>query len=126
VPLPALNEWTTFRIGIADLIARGNSVSCCPGIADLKSILNIFVVEPSGEIDIEFDKVRFVVPVNFEIFGDTPNPDLSILSYNPDGLVTTLSETVADRGNVFRLIKTAGGQGNAFFNFSAGARDISD
>lgn len=60
VPLPANGVWTEYRIGIADLIDNGNSVPCCPGIAKLNSITNLFVVEPSGVIDVVFDNVRLV------------------------------------------------------------------
>jgi beta-glucanase (GH16 family) len=60
LPLPANGVWTEYRIGVADLIDNGNSVPCCPGIAKLNSISNIFVVEPSGAIDVVFDNVRLV------------------------------------------------------------------
>ncbi len=60
VPLPANGTWAEYRIGVADLIDNGNSVSCCPGIAKLNAITNIFVVEPSGAIDVVFDNVRLV------------------------------------------------------------------
>ena len=60
VPLPADGVWTEYRIGVAELIARGNSVPCCPGIAKLNSISNIFMVEPTGAIDVVLDNVRLV------------------------------------------------------------------
>ncbi len=60
VPLPANGVWAEYRIGVADLIDNGNSVSCCPGVAKLNAITNIFVVEPSGAIDVVFDNVRLV------------------------------------------------------------------
>ena len=58
VPLPADGVWTSYSIGIADLIDNGNSVPCCPGIAKLNAITNLFVIEPSGAIDVSFDNVR--------------------------------------------------------------------
>jgi len=61
IPLPADGVWTEYSIGINDLIDNGNSVPCCPGIAKLNAITNIFVVEPSGAIDVSFDNVRFEV-----------------------------------------------------------------
>ncbi|MDO8343365.1 MAG: family 16 glycosylhydrolase [Cellvibrio sp.] len=61
IPLPADGVWTEYTIGVADLIDNGNSVPCCPGIAKLNAITNIFVVEPSGAIDVSFDNVRLVV-----------------------------------------------------------------
>lgn len=60
VPLPADGVWTEYRIGVAELISKGNSNSCCPGIAKLNSITNLFVIEPSGAIDVLFDNVRLV------------------------------------------------------------------
>lgn len=58
LPLPADGVWTSYSIGIADLIDNGNSVPCCPGIAKLNAITNLFVIEPSGAIDVSFDNVR--------------------------------------------------------------------
>lgn len=58
VPLPEIGVWTSYSIGVADLIDNGNSVSCCPGVAKLNAITNLFVVEPSGAIDVSFDNVR--------------------------------------------------------------------
>lgn len=58
IPLPTDGVWTSYSIGVAELIAKGNSVPCCPGIANLNAITNIFVVEPSGQIDVVFDNVR--------------------------------------------------------------------
>ncbi len=60
IPLPADGVWTSYSIGVAELIAKGNSVACCPGIANLSAISNAFVVEPSGAIDVVFDNVRLV------------------------------------------------------------------
>jgi beta-glucanase (GH16 family) len=61
IPLPADGVWTEYSIGIADLIDNGNSVPCCPGIAKLNAITNLFVVEPSGAIDVDFDNVRLEI-----------------------------------------------------------------
>lgn len=60
VPLPENGVWGEFRIDVADLIARGNSNSCCPGSANLNAITNIFVMEPSGAMDVVFDNIRLV------------------------------------------------------------------
>lgn len=60
VPLPANGVWTEFRIDVADLIDNGNSNSCCPGSAKLNAITNIFVIEPSGEIDLVIDNIRLI------------------------------------------------------------------
>lgn len=60
LPLSADGVWTSYSIGVTELIAKGNSVACCPGIANLSVISNVFVVEPSGAIDVVFDNVRLV------------------------------------------------------------------
>ncbi|MCE3252614.1 MAG: hypothetical protein K0Q67_1634, partial [Cellvibrio sp.] len=60
VPLPADGVWTSYSIDIADLIDNGNSNSCCPGVANLAGLINAFVVEPSGAIDVSFDNIQFV------------------------------------------------------------------
>lgn len=65
VPLPASNGvWTEYRIAVSDLIDNGNSISCCPGIARLSEITNIFVVEPSGAMDVSFDNIRLEIPAD--------------------------------------------------------------
>jgi beta-glucanase (GH16 family) len=60
LPLPANGVWTEFRIDVADLIAKGNSNACCPGAARLNAITNIFVVEPTGAIDMVIDNIRLI------------------------------------------------------------------
>ncbi|HEY8941580.1 MAG TPA: family 16 glycosylhydrolase [Cellvibrio sp.] len=60
VPLPADGVWGSFSISVADLMARRNSIDPS-GIANIKNISNIFVMEPSGAIDIVFDNIRLEV-----------------------------------------------------------------
>jgi hypothetical protein len=122
VPVANNGEWKEIRIAVADLIDNGNSITA--GAANLNIIANIFVIEPSAAMDVSFDNIRLVVPSTYGIYADAPHAELQIQSYNPDGLVTTSSVTETDRGNVFRVVKTASGQGNAYFNNIAGARDI--
>ncbi len=59
VPLPTTGTWGSYSIDVADLLDNGNSNSCCPGMADIAAIYNIFVMEPTGAIDVSFDNVRF-------------------------------------------------------------------
>lgn len=124
VPVTTIGQWQEYTIAISDLIDNGNSITA--GSAALNAITNLFVIEPSGAMDVSFDNIRLVVPLNYSIYGDAPNSELQIQSYNPDGLVTTSSVAETNRGNVFRVVKTATGQGNAYFNNIAGARDISN
>jgi beta-glucanase (GH16 family) len=124
VPVAANGEWKEIRIAVADLIDNGNSVTA--GSANLNNIANLFVIEPSAAMDVSFDNIRLVVPSSYSIFDDSPNAELQIQSYNPNGLVSTSSVAESNRGNIFRVVKTATGEGNAFFNITSGVRDISD
>ena len=56
VPAGTLGEWALFSIDVADLIDNGNSYAS--GAANLGAITNLFVVEPSGAMDVEFDNIR--------------------------------------------------------------------
>lgn len=58
--LPATGTWGEYRINIADLIARGNSIQS--GIANLSAITNMFVIEPTAAMDVSFDNIRFEKP----------------------------------------------------------------
>lgn len=58
--LPAIGVWGEYRINISDLIAKGNSIQS--GIANLSSISNIFVIEPTAAMNVSFDNVRLVKP----------------------------------------------------------------
>jgi beta-glucanase (GH16 family) len=59
VTLPEVGQWAEVRIGVAELIAKGNSIQA--GKADIKAITNIFVVEPSTAMNVSFDNVRLEV-----------------------------------------------------------------
>jgi len=58
--LPATGVWGEYRINVSDLIAKGNSIQS--GIANLSSISNVFVIEPTGAMNVSFDNVRLVKP----------------------------------------------------------------
>lgn len=58
--LPAVGVWGEYRINVSDLIAKGNSIQS--GIANLSSISNIFVIEPTAAMNVSFDNVRLVKP----------------------------------------------------------------
>ena len=60
VTLPAVGQWAEYRISVSDLIAKGNSLAS--GKASITAITNIFVVEPSGTMDVSFDNIRLVKP----------------------------------------------------------------
>jgi hypothetical protein len=57
VDLPPTGMWGQYRIDLADLLANGNSIVA--GSADLESVVNVFVIEPSAAMDVSFDNIRF-------------------------------------------------------------------
>lgn len=57
VALPATGEWGEIRIAVADIFANSNSLDPS-GIADPTSVINVFVVEPSGVMTFKLDNVR--------------------------------------------------------------------
>jgi hypothetical protein len=132
VPLPASNGvWESFSIDVADLINNGNSIPCCPGIATLNNITNIFVMEPSGTITVVFDNVRFEAEAAtnvfaplplFTMYGNSLASGLVVQSYNPSGAITSSEVTDdVDHGQVFHVVKTSNAGGNVFFNVTGGA-----
>ncbi|MFT7559179.1 MAG: endo-1,3(4)-beta-glucanase [Flavobacteriales bacterium] len=85
VTLPELGTWGEFRIPIATLLANGNSFGS--GIADITSIANIFVAEPTAPMDVMFDNIRFELgepnpePTPTPTPTPTPNPDGELVVY---------------------------------------------
>jgi beta-glucanase (GH16 family) len=58
VSFDGLSQWQEIRIPIASLIASGNSYS--PGnSANLADVINVFVIEPDGEMTLMLDNIRF-------------------------------------------------------------------
>lgn len=129
VTLSADGVWAEYRIKVADLIAKGNSNPCCAGAANLSVITNLFVIEPTGAMDVSFDNVRlevpaFAAPPLFTMYDDVIATGLQIQTYNPSGQITASEVTETGRGKVFNVAKT-GADGNAFFNVAAGPANIS-
>ncbi|MET0356817.1 MAG: carbohydrate binding domain-containing protein, partial [Cellvibrio sp.] len=130
VSLPSDGVWAEYRIKIADLIDNGNSNSCCPGFANLSALANLFVIEPTGAMDVSFDNVRlqvpaFVSPPLFTMYENSLTTGLQVQSYNPDGKITPSETPEAGRGYIFNVVKT-GANGNVFFNIVDGPVDISN
>lgn len=129
VTLPADGVWGEYRVKVADLIAKGNSNPCCGGIANLSAITNLFVIEPTGAMNVSFDNVRlevpaFAAPPSFMMYEDVLTTGLQVQSYNPDGKITSSEVAETSRGKVFNVVKT-GATGNVFFNVTAGPVNIS-
>lgn len=60
VTLPANGQWGEVRVSIAELIAHGNSLAA--GAANLASISNLLVLEPTGPLDVTVDNIRLIKP----------------------------------------------------------------
>jgi beta-glucanase (GH16 family) len=60
VSLPALDTWSEVRISLATLIAAGNRYA--PGsYANISDVVNLFVIEPTGAMELQLDNIRLVV-----------------------------------------------------------------
>ena len=116
--------WKTFRIDVATLIARGNSIE--PGAANIAALTNVFVVEPSGVMNVDVDNIRLVVKEDeaeptedMDIFvgglsADWGNPGFNV--WRDGGQVITIDATVndADKGTVTQVAFTATGMGTFY------------
>ncbi|MEN0039089.1 MAG: family 16 glycosylhydrolase [Cellvibrio sp.] len=125
VPVAENGVWKEFRIGLATLKNKGNSMNGGNGKANLASINNTFVVDSTGAIDVSFDNIRiegqastgvdvFAPLPLFTVFGDAIGSGLDIGIYKPEN-VSTSAVTEAGRGSVFKVVKT-GGDGNVSFH----------
>ena len=108
VPVPALNTWQEVRIPVAELLAGGNRYS--PGnVADIGDILNPFVVEPTGAMELQLDNVRFEYNLaNVDtavIFDDQLHAPFEYLQYVANGSVDMeiLAGEEAEHGNVAQM-----------------------
>lgn len=125
VPVAENGVWKEFRITLEDLKDNGNSMNGGNGRANLASIINTFVVDSTGAIDVSFDNIRiegeastsvdvFAPLPLFTVFGDAIGSGLDIQVYKPEN-VTTSTVVESGRGSVFKVVKT-GGDGNASFH----------
>ncbi len=125
VPVTENGVWNEFRITLADLKDNGNSMNGGNGRANLASIINTFVVDSTGAIDVSFDNIRiegeagtgvdvFAPLPLFTVFGDAIGSGLDIQVYKPEN-VTTSTAVEGARGSVFKVVKS-GGDGNVSFH----------
>jgi hypothetical protein len=124
--------WKTFRIDVATLIARGNSIE--PGSANIAGLSNVFVVEPSGVMNLDVDNIRLVVKEeepeateDMDIYvggldADWGNPGFGV--WQDGGQVITIDATVndPDKGTVTQVAFTATGMGT--FYIQGAAKDL--
>ncbi|TYK67254.1 glycoside hydrolase family 16 protein [Colwellia echini] len=122
-----LGEWQEVRINLQTLLDDDNAFSA-GSFADDTSIINPFVMEPTGVMTVKFDNIRYESPDNsgqqIIMYDDNVTGDIVFNSYNPDGFVTSSEIAEVDRGNVVEVVKT-GGTGNWYLDSSAAPFDIS-
>ncbi len=126
VTLPETGTWATIRINIDELLAQENRYS--PGssaIAD--SVVNVFVVEPTGAMEFKLDNIRLEkppAPQTSMLYDDLLAEGLIFNSYNPDSLVSYEEIAEEGRGSVLEVTKT-GATGNVYFQADV-PYDVSD
>lgn len=103
--IPPLNEWTEVKINIAELIESGNSVA--DGMANIGDIVNVFVIEPNGVMDLKIDNIRFVKNASsltsVNIFDDIEHAPYTLGSYSVSGDVVI--EDIDSGDNNHGLVK---------------------
>ncbi|WDE08221.1 family 16 glycosylhydrolase [Thalassomonas viridans] len=102
VPLPELSMWQQVRIPVADLLAGGNRFS--PGnFADIRDIINPFVIEPTGVMNLQLDNVRFEYSLanadTAVIFDDNLHAPFEYLHYVANGSVDMEIVAAAETGH---------------------------
>src|SRR5690606_8234872 len=128
-----VGEWDEFRITLGELIANGNSLA--GGKATLASVVNTFVIDPSGAMDVSFDNVRlageassgvevFAPLPSFTVYENNAGAGLQVQSHNPAGQIVASEVAEGERGNVFKVVKS-GAEGNIFFNVTEGPVSLS-
>ncbi|WP_448246203.1 family 16 glycosylhydrolase [Thalassotalea agariperforans] len=124
-PTP-IGVWTEVRINIQALLADENAFS--PGqFADATSIVNPFVLDPTGIMSAQFDNIRIESGGGGQtvtLYDDAATGDIVFDSYNPDGAITATEVAEDGRGNIIEIVKT-GANGNWYLNSSASPFDIS-
>ncbi len=90
VNLADAGEWMEVRLNVADMMANGNSLS--PGnYANLTSIANPFVLEPTGPVTFAVDNIRYEYSLDgvdtAVIYDDSDQPPFSMGKYVANGSV---------------------------------------
>lgn len=106
--LPDTGVWQQVRLPVEPLIANGNRYA--PGsTANLASIVNPFVIEPTGPIVMKFDNVRFEYSLSGRteapVFIDADVPPFSLQQFVASGEVVMeqVASADADHGQVKQL-----------------------
>ena len=61
IPTDSVGDWQMYSIEVSDLADNGNSIDPS-GNFDLSGVLNVFVIEPNGVMDVDFADIRYIVP----------------------------------------------------------------
>ncbi|NMH65728.1 glycoside hydrolase family 16 protein [Shewanella salipaludis] len=107
VTLPAVGQWTEIRIPIATILAGGNRFSPGAG-ANIASILNPFVVEPLGPMQLKLDNIRIEYHADsateLVIYDDQDKAPFALAAYAASGNVVLGEVDVGgEHGNVRSL-----------------------
>ncbi|GAA0370730.1 hypothetical protein GCM10009092_38800 [Bowmanella denitrificans] len=99
VPLAEIGQWQEVRLNIAELLAKGNRFA--PGnYANLASILNPVVFEPTGAMSVQLDNIRYQYSLanrsEAVIFDEADHPPFVLASYVANGDVTLEQVTSSD------------------------------
>lgn len=104
VELPEQGEWQTITIGLANMLANGNSIA--PGnFADILNVTNPFVLEPNNPISLAIDNIRYQYNVEnineVVVFDEADHPPFAIGKYVANGSVDIeLIDSGTDNGMV--------------------------
>ena len=150
IPTDSVGDWQTYSIEVSDLADNGNSIDPS-GSFDLSAVLNVFVIEPNGVMDVDFANIRYTggdataavgpseeetsslptgygQPPEYVVFGqDGISMEGDVLrydSFNPDGAISHMEVDDAERGKILNVSKT-GAMGNVFFSSGGTAIDLS-
>ena len=62
IPTDGVGEWQNYSIEVSDLLDNDNGILQL-GIANLSMLLNVFVIEPSGVMDVDFANIRYTASI---------------------------------------------------------------
>jgi beta-glucanase (GH16 family) len=91
VTLPALNTWTEVRIPLVDILANTNPYSPNDR-ADISSLLNLLVIEPTGAMTLQLDNIHYdasLANLNaVTLFDDRSYTPFEVVVFKQSGSIT--------------------------------------
>jgi beta-glucanase (GH16 family) len=91
IELPSVGEWQTVTLKVADILANSNTFA--PGnFADVAQIVNPFVFEPSGPVELMLDNIKYqynLAGINeVVVFDEFDHPPYTLGQFVANGSVT--------------------------------------